>query len=91
MVLVPPLLVLLAKSPFVDEIDISCVEEILVGAAPTSAQLEREVTSRLGAHVCIRQSNVIMFGVAYSMAYYVNNNLGIIVKSFIYSSTLIID
>ena len=53
--MVPPLLVLLAKSPLVDEIDISCVKEIIVGAAPVSAQLEQEVISRLGPHVSIRQ------------------------------------
>ena len=53
--MVPPLLVLLAKSPVVDHIDITCVKEILVGAAPVSAQLQQEVTSRLGHQVCIRQ------------------------------------
>lgn len=53
--LVPPVLVLLAKSPIVDQYDLSCVEEIVVGAAPVSAELEREVTSRLGSHVFMRQ------------------------------------
>lgn len=55
MLVVPPIMVLLAKSPLVDQYDISCVEEIVAGAAPLSAELEQEVTSRLGDHVCIRQ------------------------------------
>lgn len=55
--LVPPIMVLLAKSPVVDQYDLSCVEEIISGAAPISAELEREVKSRLGSHLCIRQGD----------------------------------
>lgn len=43
---VPPLLVMLSKRPEVKRYDISSLKHILVGAAPTSPELQREVTQR---------------------------------------------
>ena len=48
-------MVLLAKSPLLDEYDLSCVEQIVVGAAPVSAELEKEVIGRFRGGVSVRQ------------------------------------
>ncbi|XP_051166631.1 luciferin 4-monooxygenase-like [Leptopilina boulardi] len=45
--LVPPLMVFLAKSPIVDEYDLSCVKEIACGAAPLSKEIAQAVQKRL--------------------------------------------
>ncbi|XP_043480422.1 luciferin 4-monooxygenase-like [Leptopilina heterotoma] len=45
--LVPPLMVFLAKSPIVDEYDLSCVNEIACGAAPLSKEIALAVQKRL--------------------------------------------
>ena len=55
MQLVPPVMVLLAKSPLLDKYDLSCVEGIIAGAAPVSAELEEEVRERFGGRVIVRQ------------------------------------
>ncbi|XP_065167584.1 uncharacterized protein [Atheta coriaria] len=44
---VPPLVVLLAKSPTVSDYDISSVKELICGAAPLSSELEQLVKERL--------------------------------------------
>lgn len=44
---VPPLLIMLTKRPEVKNYDISSLKHILVGAAPTSPELQREVSKKL--------------------------------------------
>ena len=51
-------MVLLAKSPLLDQYDISCVKETVASAAPVSVELEVEVKRRLGEHVVIRQGQL---------------------------------
>lgn len=45
--LVPPILVLLAKHPLIDQYDLSSLKTIVSGAAPLSAELASEVHTRL--------------------------------------------
>jgi acyl-CoA synthetase (AMP-forming)/AMP-acid ligase II len=47
----PPIAVALAKHPMVDSYDLSCVENILSGAAPLDAELGHAVAKRLGCQV----------------------------------------
>ncbi|XP_033218330.1 uncharacterized protein LOC117173797 [Belonocnema kinseyi] len=44
--LVPPLMVFLAKSPMVDNYDLSCVKRMACGAAPLSKEIEEAVKKR---------------------------------------------
>lgn len=44
--LVPPILVLLAKSPLVDHYDLSSLKEILYGAAPLNKDIDKQVEKR---------------------------------------------
>jgi acyl-CoA synthetase (AMP-forming)/AMP-acid ligase II len=53
--MVPPLMVFLAKSPMVDNYDISSLKEIIVGAAPLKASTELAVKKRIGNNLCVRQ------------------------------------
>nr|CAD7203483.1 unnamed protein product [Timema douglasi] len=46
--LVPTLMVFLAKSPLVDQYDLSSLKEIWCGAAPLSPDMQARVTARLG-------------------------------------------
>ena len=45
--MVPPIAVLLAKHPVVEKYDLRCVECVICGAAPLSAETEREVCQKL--------------------------------------------
>jgi acyl-CoA synthetase (AMP-forming)/AMP-acid ligase II len=47
----PPIALALAKSPLVDEYDLSCVDIVLSAAAPLDAELGRAVADRLGVTV----------------------------------------
>jgi acyl-CoA synthetase (AMP-forming)/AMP-acid ligase II len=47
----PPIAVALAKHPIVDSYDVSCVENVLSGAAPLDAELGHAVAKRLGCQV----------------------------------------
>ena len=47
----PPIAVALAKHPIVDYYDLSCVENVLSGAAPLDAELGHAVAKRLGCQV----------------------------------------
>jgi acyl-CoA synthetase (AMP-forming)/AMP-acid ligase II len=49
--LVPPIVLLLAKSPVVDRYDLSSVKSALSGAAPLDANIARMLTERIGARV----------------------------------------
>lgn len=49
--LVPPIVLALAKSPLVDDYDLSSLVQIGSGAAPLSAEVEEEATRRTGAPV----------------------------------------
>lgn len=46
--MVPPLMVFLAKHPFVDEYDLSSLVELACGAAPLSKEVEDAVKARIG-------------------------------------------
>jgi 4-coumarate--CoA ligase len=52
---VPPIMVLLAKSPLVDKYDLSSIQDIGCGAAALSKETEDQVRQRLGEHIMIRQ------------------------------------
>jgi 4-coumarate--CoA ligase len=45
--IVPPILVLLAKSPIVEKYDLSSLKAVMSGAAPLSAELGDEVEARI--------------------------------------------
>jgi len=55
--LVPPLLRFLAKSPLVDNFDLSSLRTVVVGAAPVSATTITEATQRLG----LRGAQVVIY------------------------------
>ena len=59
MVVVPPIAVMIAKSPMVDEFDLSCVTEFQNGGAPLKADTEREVLSRLPNAHSARQGKTV--------------------------------
>lgn len=44
--MVPPLMVFLAKSPLVDQYDLSSLKVLLCGAAPLSKEIEDAVKNR---------------------------------------------
>ncbi len=48
---VPPMVLALAKSPVVDQYDLSTVKQIFSGAAPLGAELGQEAADRLGCEV----------------------------------------
>ena len=47
----PPIAVALAKHPMVEDYDLSCVDNVLSGAAPLDAELGHAVAKRLGCQV----------------------------------------
>jgi acyl-CoA synthetase (AMP-forming)/AMP-acid ligase II len=47
----PPIAVALAKHPIVEDFDLSCVDNVLSGAAPLDAELGHAVAKRLGCQV----------------------------------------
>ncbi|XP_071120286.1 probable 4-coumarate--CoA ligase 1 isoform X2 [Mytilus edulis] len=49
--LVPPLALFMAKSPLVDNFDVSTVQNMVFGAAPLGAGLTQELMNRIGANV----------------------------------------
>jgi acyl-CoA synthetase (AMP-forming)/AMP-acid ligase II len=49
---VPPILLMLAKHPRVDDFDLSSLELVTCGAAPLGADLELACAQRLSCHVC---------------------------------------
>ncbi|CRL01456.1 CLUMA_CG014231, isoform A [Clunio marinus] len=55
LVLVPPIMLLLAKSPLLDKYNLSCVKNISCGAAPLSKEVEDQVLERFKGQVVIRQ------------------------------------
>ncbi|KAG5668823.1 hypothetical protein PVAND_016746 [Polypedilum vanderplanki] len=52
---VPPIMVLLAKSPLVDKYDLSSIKDIGSGAAHLSVEIEEQVMKRFKGQVTIRQ------------------------------------
>lgn len=52
---VPPVMVLLAKSALVDKYDLSSIRDIGCGAAALSKEIEDRVRERIGDHIMIRQ------------------------------------
>lgn len=55
LVVVPPIMVMLAKSPLFGKYDLSSVRDISSGAAPLSRDIEDQVRDRLKGNACIRQ------------------------------------
>eukprot|EP00457_Paulinella_chromatophora_P002563 gb/GEZN01002568.1/.p1 GENE.gb/GEZN01002568.1/~~gb/GEZN01002568.1/.p1 ORF type:complete len:650 (-),score=89.23 gb/GEZN01002568.1/:490-2415(-) len=53
--LVPPLLILLAKSPLVDQYDLSSIHTIISGAAPLTSEVAKQVVKRLPKLKHLRQ------------------------------------
>lgn len=49
--LVPPIALLLAREPVVDNYDLSSLRLVISGAAPLGPELEREVSKRLNTNV----------------------------------------
>lgn len=49
----PPIVVLLAKSPLVDQYDISSLKYIFTGAAPLSYDIEQQIVKRYGGEINI--------------------------------------
>ncbi|MET0627370.1 MAG: AMP-binding protein [Acidimicrobiia bacterium] len=47
----PPIAVQLAKQPIVDDFDLSAVKQVFSGAAPLSAEVQREIEARVGCKV----------------------------------------
>lgn len=54
-VLVPPIMVMLAKSPQFDKYDLTSIKDISCGAAALSKELEDQVRARFKGNVIIRQ------------------------------------
>ena len=54
---VPPIAVLLAKSPLTEKYDLTCIEGVMCAAAPLSATVEKELCAKIkGKDVKILQS-----------------------------------
>jgi acyl-CoA synthetase (AMP-forming)/AMP-acid ligase II len=49
--IVPPVALALARHPLIDKYDLSCVEQVICGAAPLGADVEEALARRLGASV----------------------------------------
>lgn len=49
--LVPPIVLQLSKHPAVEQYDLSSIDQIMCGAAPLSAEVERECSRRIGCHI----------------------------------------
>ncbi|CAO1369166.1 unnamed protein product [Diamesa tonsa] len=54
-IVVPPIMVFLAKSPLVDKYDLSTIKEIACGAASLSKEVEDQVMAKFNGEVTIRQ------------------------------------
>eukprot|EP00616_Rhizochromulina_sp_CCMP1243_P000817 CAMPEP_0118978490 /NCGR_PEP_ID=MMETSP1173-20130426/23810_1 /TAXON_ID=1034831 /ORGANISM="Rhizochromulina marina cf, Strain CCMP1243" /LENGTH=521 /DNA_ID=CAMNT_0006928687 /DNA_START=103 /DNA_END=1663 /DNA_ORIENTATION=- len=54
--LVPPIILNMAKSPLVDNYDLSSLRAIVSGAAPLSPEVEQEIKDRLGGHLVVKQA-----------------------------------
>lgn len=54
---VPPQLALMLRSPVFDEVDLSSVERVVLGAAAASPGLRSEIRSRITPHLSVRYSS----------------------------------
>ncbi|CAO1315847.1 unnamed protein product [Diamesa serratosioi] len=54
-VVVPPIMVFLAKSPLVDKYDLSSIKEVACGAAALSKEVEDQVMAKFNGNITIRQ------------------------------------
>lgn len=57
MMLVPALMVFFAKSPLLDEYDVSSLKEVFCGAAPLKPSVEDAVKKRFNNGLVVRQVN----------------------------------
>ncbi len=60
---VAPQLALMLRSPLADELDLSCVQTVIAGGAPSPPALVKEAVARLGCHYSIRYSSTESGGV----------------------------
>ena len=60
---VAPQLALMLRSPLTDELDLSCVQTVIAGGAPSPPALVKEAVARLGCHYSIRYSSTESGGV----------------------------
>lgn len=54
---VPPQFALMLRSPVLDEVDLTSVETVVLGAAPASPALRAEIMDRFGARLSVRYSS----------------------------------
>lgn len=54
---VPPQFALMLRSPVFDEVDLTSVETVVLGAAPASPALRAEIMERFGARLSVRYSS----------------------------------
>ncbi len=66
---VAPQIALLLRSPLVDELDLSCVDALVVGGAMSPPALVREARARFGAAYSIRYSSTESGGVGLATAF----------------------
>lgn len=71
--LVPPLALFMAKSPLVDNFDVSTVQNMVFGAAPLGAGLTQELMNRIGANV-IQGTNIffMLSSVLFHFAWFID-------------------
>jgi acyl-CoA synthetase (AMP-forming)/AMP-acid ligase II len=60
---VAPQLALMLRSPLADELDLSCVQTVIAGGAPSPPALVKEAVARLGCHYSVRYSSTESGGV----------------------------
>lgn len=60
---VAPQLALMLRSPLADGLDLSCVQTVIAGGAPSPPALVKEAVARLGCHYSIRYSSTESGGV----------------------------
>ncbi|MFM7063151.1 MAG: class I adenylate-forming enzyme family protein, partial [Actinomycetes bacterium] len=60
---VAPQLALMLRSPLADELDLSCVQTVIAGGAPSPPALVKDAVARLGCHYSIRYSSTESGGV----------------------------
>ncbi|XP_077984527.1 uncharacterized protein LOC144439133, partial [Glandiceps talaboti] len=67
--IVPPMALLLAKHPIVDNYDLSCIDEFICGAAPLSDELPAAVLRRTNPKAILRQGYGLTEAIATHVCY----------------------
>lgn len=66
---IAPQIALMLRSPVIDEVDLTCVQRLIVGGAPSSPDLVDRARHRFGADYSIRYSSTESGGVGLATAY----------------------